>query len=68
MLSIDQVVTDYAQIIYKYATIFTGLDTLYIDFRVQLQSDAKPFAILHPKESTYTSLKSKMSSIKWSSW
>ena len=50
MLSIDQVITDYSQIISKYASLFTGLGTLSGDFHIQLQPGAKPFAIYTPRK------------------
>jgi len=50
MLSIDQVITDYSQIISKYASLFTGLGTLSGDFHIQLHPDAKPFAIFTPRK------------------
>ena len=50
MLSVDQVITDCTQIISKYASLCTGLGTLNGDFHLQLQPDAKPFAIYTPRK------------------
>ena len=56
---VNQMSSDYAEVINKFPSLFTGLGSLSNDFEIQLKTDAKPFALYTPRKVPYP-LRSKV--------
>ena len=50
---VNQMSSKYDEIINKFPSVFTGLGSLSGEFEIQLNPDAKPFALYTPREVPY---------------
>ena len=50
---VNQMSSNYAEVINKFPSLFTGLGSLSVDFEIQLKPDAKPFALYTPRKVPY---------------
>jgi len=59
LVMVNQMSSKYDEIINKFPSVFTGLGSLSGEFEIQLNPDAKPFALYTPREVPYP-LRSKV--------